>query len=178
VPNNLTWVPASHPFINVLNLFLVFRRANSDRVIERDDFVDWLVNDHRFKRNTAIDYCFPLGPNEFGLWDRTIEDLEVIVQGGVEALSLVLQNQHVDEDKRAWVCLNDARIVGEIRALNLTKDEIVRHIIQYRFAGTESAANTLIYVGNQVGKHFGLLDDNGQPTPLFNALCKIGEVWR
>jgi hypothetical protein len=170
-----TWVPTGHPFIQVLNLFLEFRKAEDAGVNEGYDFITWLVNKKKLRPNTAKAYCFPLGENEFSLWGRTIEDLEVIVRGGVEALSLVLQNRDIDEDRRAWVCLNDARIVGEIRALNLTPADMKHHIVEHGFAGTEDAANVLVNVGDQVGKHFGLLDANGQATPLFYVLCKI---WR
>ena len=48
-----------------------------------------------------------------------------------------------------------------------TGDARVESILSAGYAGTKNSANTLMALGRNVGKHFGLLDAKHLPTPLF-----------
>lgn len=161
------WVPTGHPFIDVLNKFLEFKKIKLGSDIKKRDFKEWLVNNFNFKKSTALAYCYPLNEREFDLWDSSIEDLEIFVKGGKAALDSTLANNQLVVDERAWVCLYNAFIVGIMNKRNLKPDDMQDLLISNGIAGTKSAVNTLKTLGKQVGIHFGLLDDQLKPTNLF-----------
>jgi hypothetical protein len=41
-------------------------------------------------------------------------------------------------------------------------------IVNLGFAGKDNAAQAILTVGRSVGRHFGFLDENYQPTEFFN----------
>lgn len=161
------WVPTGHPFIDVLNKFLEFKKIKLGSNIKKKDFKEWLVNNHNFKKTTALAYCYPLNEREFDLWDSSIEELEILVKGGKAALDNTLANNQLVVDERVWVCLYDAFIVGVMNKRNLKPEEMQDLLISKGIAGTKSAVNTLKTIGKQVGIHFGLLNNQLKPTNVF-----------
>ncbi|MBO4967318.1 MAG: hypothetical protein J6D43_04505, partial [Pseudomonas sp.] len=68
---------------------------------------------------------------------------------------------------RVHVCLVDVLITGNAYLRAKTDQARVAYVLSAGYAGTENAARTLLAVGRNVGKHFGLLDAQHLPTTLF-----------
>lgn len=167
------WVPTGHTFTEVINHFLQFRKTQQPSY-DLERFRGWLPNNYTRKRgpsgspikpSTAKAYLFPLGEQEFDLVDRSLEDLECIVEGGQRGLECAVRDRALNVDERAWVCLVDAWIVGQLHNVGIPQRDNI--LFAAGFAGTKSACGTILSVGQNVGKHFGLLDMNGCPTPLY-----------
>lgn len=161
------WVPSSHIFAFTLNNFLEFKKERLHITNIEKEFKNWLITKYDYSKATVNSYCYPLREREFDLWECSIEELEILVKGGKGALDVVLLNNQLVVDERAWVCLYDAFIVGILNKQGLNPKEIEDLLIRKKIAGTRNAITTLLYVGKQVGKHFALLDDQLKPTSLF-----------
>jgi len=167
------WVPTGHPFAQVLNHYLAFRRNGEPD--NKASFVDWLVaeprNDDAISRATAQGYCFPFSIEEFDLFGRPLAELEHIVAGGEDGLRAALGTETLEPftvgDERVRVCLTDVLITGNAYASAQTEKDRIDYILSAGYAGTENSARTLMAVGRSVGKHFGLLDLHYLPTALF-----------
>ena len=173
-PEDYGWVPTAHPFTAVLEHFLRFRQSEQPSYGLRD-FKRWLIGNYvkrrgdpkiPIKSSTAHDYLFPLRTQEFDLVDRSIAELECIVRGGQEGLECAVRDRTLNVDERAWVCLVDAWIVGQLWGVDPRRcKEILQHA---KFVGDgKHAWKTLLDVGKQVGKHFGLLNDDAHQTDLY-----------
>ena len=158
------WVPTGHPFSQVLKDYLVFRRSGS--LDSKATFVAWQVanprNEQPPTRTTAMGYCFPFSIQEFDLFERPLAELEQIVTGGKDGLCAALATKTLEPftlgDERENVCLVDVLITGNAYLRATTDKERTDYILSAGYAGTENAARTLMAVGRNVGKHFGLLD--------------------
>ncbi|MEO9241960.1 hypothetical protein [Pseudomonas inefficax] len=167
------WVPTGHVFGEVLRDYLAFRRSGARD--EKAHFVDWLMAKPRDRkpvsRSTALSYCFPFSIQEFDLFQRPLAELERIVAGGEDGLLAALATGTLEpfvlSDERVNVCLVDVLITGNAYANAGTEKERIDYILGAGYAGREGAAKTLMAVGRNVGKHFGLLDARHMPTPLF-----------
>jgi hypothetical protein len=169
------WVPTSHPFTEVLKHFLRFRQSQQPSY-DLQGFKDWLISNYtkrtgdtnaRIRPSTAYGYLFPLRAQEFDLVDRSLDDLECIVEGGKVGLECAVRDRILNVDERAWVCLVDAWIVGQLHDVRPSQRRN-KILSDAGFAGTPNACNTLFLVGRDVGKHFGLLDESGRPTDFYN----------
>lgn len=174
-PRNTGWVPAGHPFTEVLRHFLRFRQTRQP-LYDLATFRAWLLNNFTRKRgpsgspikpSTAKAYIFPLGEQEFDLVDRSLEDLQCIVEGGRRGLECAVRDRVLNVDERAWLCLVDAWIVGQLHNVKLPQRSEI--LLAAGFAGTKAACSTLFSVGQDVGKHFGLLERDGSPTHFYGA---------
>ena len=167
------WVPTGNPFSQVINDYLLFRRQGGKG--DKASFVDWLSTRARTERPvsraTAQDYCFAFSMQEFDLFDRSLDELERIVAGGEDGLRAALASEALEPfvlgDERVSVCLVDVLITGRAYQRETTGDARVESILSAGYAGTKNSANTLMALGRNVGKHFGLLDPKHLPTPLF-----------
>lgn len=168
------WVPTGHPFTEVLKHFLRFRRTRQPHY-DLETFRAWLLNNYTRKRgpsgspikpSTAKAYLFPLGEQEFDLVDGSLEDLQCIVDGGQRGLECAVRDRILNVDERAWVCLVDAWIVGQLHDVEPSQRNDI--LMAAGYAGKPRACNTLFSVGQGVGKHFGLLNDDGSPTDFYN----------
>ena len=167
------WVPTGNPFSQVINDYLFFRRQGGKG--DKASFVDWLSTRARTERPvsraTAQDYCFAFSMQEFDLFDRSLDELERIVAGGEDGLRAALASEALEPfvlgDERVSVCLVDVLITGRAYQRETTGDARVESILSAGYAGTKNSANTLMALGRNVGKHFGLLDAKHLPTPLF-----------
>jgi hypothetical protein len=163
------WVPAGHNFSTVIRFYIEFRRqAQNDT---RIDFCNWLVEEKNYTPAAASSYCFPLGVNEFDLYGRHLDELQCIADGGERGLYAALGSNepYVAEDDRVQVCLVDAWLAGCV--MQLAPDNAQRRrelLINAGFAGTNNAANTLLSVGRNVGRHFGLLGQDAKPTGFYH----------
>ncbi|MBH3430226.1 hypothetical protein [Pseudomonas alkylphenolica] len=168
-----SWVPTGHPFSQVLKDYLAFRYSAA--LDDKASFVEWLVaqpqDEKPLKRTTALSYCFPFAVEEFDLFGRPLAQLERIVAGGEDGLCAALAIEALEPftvgDERVSVCLVDVLITGNAYARAATDKERVDYIISAGYAGTENSARTLMALGRNVGKHFGLLDAQHLPTGLF-----------
>lgn len=167
------WVPTGNPFSQVINDYLLFRRQGGKG--DKASFVDWLSTrahtERPVSRATAQDYCFAFSMQEFDLFDRSLDELERIVAGGEDGLRAALASEVLEPfvlgDERVSVCLVDVLITGRAYQRETTGDARVESILSAGYAGTKNSANTLMALGRNVGKHFGLLDPKHLPTPLF-----------
>ncbi|SDG29664.1 hypothetical protein SAMN05216591_5569 [Pseudomonas extremaustralis] len=167
------WVPTGNPFSQVINDYLFFRRQGGKG--DKASFVDWLSTrahtERPVSRATAQDYCFAFSMQEFDLFDRSLDELERIVAGGEDGLRAALASEALEPfvlgDERVSVCLVDVLITGRAYQRDTTGDACVESILSAGYAGTKNSANTLMALGRNVGKHFGLLDAKHLPTPLF-----------
>lgn len=167
------WVPTGHPFSQVLKDYLAFRHSGS--LDNKASFVAWLVtnprNESPLTRATAQGYCFAFSIEEFDLFGRPLAELERIVAGGKDGLCAVLASETLEPftlgDERVNVCLVDVLITGNAYLRATTDKERTDYILSAGYAGTENSARTLMALGRNVGKHFGLLDAQHLPTTLF-----------
>lgn len=182
-PKDTGWVPTSHPFTEVLKHFLRFRQSQQPSY-ELQDFKGWLIRNYTKRRgdanaeiklSTAYGYLFPLRAQEFDLVDRSIEDLECIVEGGEQGLECAVRGRILNVDERAWVCLVDAWIVGQLHNVKSTQRRN-KILSDAGFAGTPNASNTLFLVGRDVGKHFRLLNDDGSRTAFYDEFFETRMV--
>ncbi|WP_137823018.1 hypothetical protein [Pseudomonas sp. D(2018)] len=171
----INWVPTGHPFPKVLGHYLSFRKQATGRTTA-SDFQDWLIGGQLInKASTAQAYCFPLRTTEFDLTARTVPSLEIIAHGGWEGLLEATGGQDCFLPGLAGehVCLVDVWLVGYLtecaRQAGQRPQEL---LVLLGFAGTESSASTLLYVGRSVGQHFGLLDTDDLPTASFEVFYR------
>lgn len=167
------WVPTCHPFTKILEHFLQFRQSPQP-VYDLKSFKAWLPNNYtrqrgaegvQIKQSTVKSYDFPLREQEFDLVDRPLEDLQCIVEGGQQGLECAIRDRVLNVDERAWVCLVDAWIAGQLHdATSKRREEILLHA---GFAGKPSTCKLIFSVGKEVGKHFGLLNEDGSPTDFY-----------
>lgn len=167
------WVPTGHPFSQVLQDYLTFRLSGA--LDSKANFVAWQVanprNEQPPTRATAMGYCFAFSIQEFDLFERPLAALEQIVRGGQDGLRAALATPTLEPftlgDERVHVCLVDVLITGNAYLRAKTDQARVAYVLSAGYAGTENAARTLLAVGRNVGKHFGLLDAQYLPTTLF-----------
>lgn len=161
------WVPSGHPFTQTLRDYLAHRKAGGAPTPQA--FQQWLqtLRDNPVKSSTARSYCFPFSDREFSLWGRSIEELAVIVAGGEQALYAVLGSKEplAQGDELEGVCLVNAWLAGQLSGSG--SKSALQSLVMNGFAGTHNAAGTLLSVGREVGRHFGLLDGNNRPTDLY-----------
>ena len=173
--NGAGWVPTGHPFSQVLKDYLAFRYSGLPD--DKASFVAWLVSNPRnespLSRTTAQGYCFAFSIQEFDLFGRSLATLERIVAGGKDGLSAALSIDALVPftlgDERVSVCLVDVLITGNAYRRATTDKERTDYVLSAGYAGTENSARTLMALGRNVGKHFGLLDAQHLPTPLFET---------
>ena len=167
------WVPTGHPFSQVLKDYLAFRHSGA--LDNKASFVEWLLtnprNESPLTRATALGYCFAFSIEEFDLFGRSPEALERIVAGGKDGLCAAMATETLEPftlgDERVSVCLVDVLITGNAYGRATTDKERIDYILSAGYAGTENSARTLMALGRNVGKHFGLLDAQHLPTALF-----------
>ena len=173
-PGSTGWVPTGHTFNHVINDYLEYRRQGG----EPDDapFIDWLSTHRPISRSTAKSYCFAFSMQEFALFDCSLEALERIAAGGRDGLCAVRGSEVLEPftlgDERHHVCLVDVLITGRAYQRETSVDARVASIVNAGHAGKPGSAKTLMAVGRNVGKHFGLLDDDHLPTPLFEQFFR------
>ena len=163
------WVPTSCSFDNKLPRYGVFRKNLKSG--EKDDaasFARWLAAHHKLKDGAARAYCFFLREDEFNLFERSNAELGAILNGGKEGLYAAQGNRdnYLETDIREQVCLVDALLVG--RMADMSPAASTTWLLKKGYAGTKNAANILMTVGRQVGRHFGLLDKKNRPTAFYH----------
>ena len=162
-----TWVPTSVPFVDVLQQYLARSKADG-RAIELSEFRKYLVEVKQHEESTARAYCSPVKETELNLPNRSLEDIELIAKGGASGLK-ALGSPFIAGEGRTRVYLVDAFLAGicpQIAADHGLKAQDL--LVHAGFAGKTTSANILLQVGNQVGQHFGLLE-NGQPNDEFKT---------
>lgn len=163
------WVPTGNTFNRVIADYLEFRRDGGQP--DKTSFVDWQVANRAVSRSTAQGNCFAFSMQEFDLFNRSLEELTRIVNGGEDGLLAALSSEVLEPftlgDERVNVCLVDVLITGRVYQRETTGEARVESILAAGYAGTPNTANTLMALGRNVGKHFGLLNAEHLPTPLF-----------
>jgi hypothetical protein len=127
-----------------------------------------LVEVKQHEESTARAYCSPVKETELNLPNRSLEDIELIAKGGASGLK-ALGSPFIAGEGRTRVYLVDAFLAGicpQIAADHGLKAQDL--LVHAGFAGKTTSANILLQVGNQVGQHFGLLE-NGQPNDEFKT---------
>lgn len=163
------WVPTGNTFDQAIKDYLEYYRNGGEP--EKAPFVDWLSTHRSISRGTAQGYCFAFSMQEFDLFDCSLEVLERIVAGGEDGLRAALASEVLEPfalgDERVSVCLVDVLITGRAYQRETTGKARVASIVSAGYAGTPDTANTLMHLGRNVGQHFGLLNAQYLPTPLF-----------
>ena len=127
-----------------------------------------LVEVKQHEESTARAYCSPVKETELNLPNRSLEDIELIAKGGASGLK-ALGSPFIAGEGRTQVYLVDAFLAGicpQIASKHGLKAQDL--LVHAGFAGKNTSADILLQVGNQVGQHFGLLE-NGQPTKEFHT---------
>lgn len=172
------WVPTGHPFSQVLKDYLAFRHSGA--LDNKASFVAWLLanprNENPLTRATAQGYCFAFSIDEFDLFGRPLAELDRIVAGGKDGLCAALASETLEPfvlgDERVSICLVDVLITGNAYLRATTEKERIDYLLSAGYAGTENSAKTLMALGRNVGKHFGLLDAQHLPTALFEQFFR------
>ncbi len=159
IPQNraFTWVPTDYNFYHVITKYIAFRKQTVDdtTINFKAGFVQFLQEDG-YTKNTAISYCFPLSEREFDLFDRSLDELEIVAKGKQKGLEAAFQHRALCTDERMYVSLVDVFLVGKL--WNRTTADRIATLIQAGFAHTEGSAKAIVSVGKNVGVFFGLLD--------------------
>lgn len=163
------WVPTGNTFDQATKDYLEFRRNGGKP--DKASFVDWLSSHRPISRTTASAYCFGFSMQEFDLFDRSIEELQRIAAGGEDGLCAAMGSPVLETftlgDERVSVCLVDVFITGRAYQREATATARYASLVTAGYAGTPDSAATLMNVGRNVGQHFGLLNAQYLPTPLF-----------
>jgi hypothetical protein len=177
-PGPGNWVPTSHNFSTVIRLYLDFRTSLGAGGVPpggfQPAFVNWLHTRHGYTHKAAIAYCYPLRTGQFDLFQRSIGDLQSINSGGILGLLIALPVLGSHRYRYNWniaiTCMRDVWLVGEIDR-GPGDPPPADQLVTAGYAGTRNAANAILQVGRQVGRHFDLLEgDTDFPTPWFKAL--------
>ena len=178
INNNLTlWdqifvggrVPTGHNFSNVISLYSDFR-MNHPGNTNVPDFRDWLVIHHGQPLNTANANCYPLGNNQMTISQLSDAEVQMLANQplGVDAQTFLARWRRCDVNVALPTCLADVYIAGHVANLGLVGQAATNLIVAYGLAGVPGSANTLLAVGRSMGKHFGFLTEQNQPTAFFN----------
>ncbi|MDR6201877.1 hypothetical protein [Paraburkholderia graminis] len=166
------WVPTGHSFSSVLAAYLEYRQT-SPADIGRNGLRQWLQQPAQTERYAAFNksfssYCYPFREPEFNLFDRSLKELESISHGGQSGLIAANygEPQFIAGDEREQVCLVCAGLAGYCGLLE-SSETANRRLVRKELAGTAKSAATLLSVGRDVGRHFGLLDSKNLPTDWF-----------
>lgn len=174
------WVPAGHPFPDVLRAYREYRETRPGDV-RPDAFHQWLEASSAsafhatFAQNFAS-YRYPLRERELNLVDRTLSEIQKIEEGGESGL-VVANNgepEFIAGDEREQVCIVCAGLTGYCYEFEPTADGRANRLQRSGYAGTPNSANTLLAVGRAVGGHFGLLDAEFRPTEFFRRFYGDG----
>lgn len=162
-------VPTSHNFSNVINWYSEFRNVNPNNT-DIADFRNWLVTNHNFTVNTARSYCYPLSDGQMSIGHFLDEQVQELAHNPIGTFSKEFLEQWHDCDVNEDLpnCIADVYIVGYLANQHMIGAEARNRIMTKGYAGTENAANAILTVGRSVGRHFGFLDQNYQPTEFFN----------
>jgi hypothetical protein len=159
------WVPTVHNFTTVIQCYLEFRSNTNIAHDYRKKFIAWLLEKGiAGTNNSASAMCFPLALAEFNLYERPIEELQQIAQGN---LDVAMQHTTFNFGERNMVCLVDCYLAGKLYDLSPT--DRANKLIELGYAGTANAATAIMTVGRNIGRHFGLLDNQKKPTQRFKA---------
>ncbi len=169
------WVPTGHSFSQVIREYVAFRSGGG--LDNKACFVDWLVKrlgrTKALSRSSAQGYCFAFSIQEFDLFDRSLAALERIAEGGEDGLRTALATEVLEPftvgDERVSVCLVDVWLTGNAYATGTTGKKRIDYLLNAGYAGTENSAKTLLAVGRNVGRHFGLLNSKYSPNELFRT---------
>ncbi|WP_416422366.1 hypothetical protein RAM80_20980 [Pseudomonas sp. App30] len=173
-PAKTGWVPTGHPFSTVVKCYLKFRQLGLPD--NKSSFVEWLMvnlgGDAPLKKSTASGYCFAFTMQEFDLFQRPLIEIQAIAAGGEDGLKAALGMPKLEpfewSAERERVCLVDVWLTGIAYRNHSTSQARVKWLITQGHAGTANAASTLLALGRNVGRHFGLLGDDNLPTELFD----------
>lgn len=163
------WVPSGCSFTMTLpHLVAHSHELKNGEKVSASSFVWWHMATQGSTEQTAKSYCFPFGKNEFDLFGRNPLELDLILAGGKEGLYAAQgsPDAYLETDTRDQVCLVDALLAG--RTADMSVPVRTAWLLQKGYAGTKSAAKTLMTVGRQVGRHFGLLDKRNRPTAFYH----------
>jgi hypothetical protein len=170
--NQYGYVPSGHPFRDVIDEFIRMKLHNPSLSLE--EFKDSMFQESTGRvlaESTKQSYCFPIKQNEFDLVNASRKSLEQLKEDSYAWLVQEFAGQGFQlPDERRHICLIDAWLVGYLRGNNRSDHSgcsIEDSLIEVGFAGTSQAARTLINVGEQVGKYFRLLGEDGRPTEEF-----------
>ncbi|WP_206132815.1 hypothetical protein [Burkholderia sp. Se-20378] len=167
------WVPTGHPFKDTLSTYRE-HREDGPEIHDANAFRQWLDRPEyatlykKFRKNFRS-YTYPFGERELNLYDRSLKEIKEISDGGETGLYTANygEREFIPGDERAQVLLVDAGLTGYCYLADTTREARKHRLIAGGLAGTENSAETLMYVGRSVGRHFRLLDEQDHPTALF-----------
>ena len=167
--HHFTWIPTKYSLYKVITQYITFRKQTIDdaTVNFKEAFLQFL-QDIGLTENTAHSYCFPLSELEFDLFDRPIDELEIIAKGKQKGLEAAFQHRNLWTDERMNVSMVNVFLIGKLWSRTTT--DSVALLRQAGFADTDVSARAILFVGQNVGTFFGLLNNKSyQPTDSYDA---------
>ena len=147
-----------------LNLYQGYLNAANDEGPTRAGFIDWQTHAEQINGRTAQANWYPLSEiNGLDVLDRSDEHLEILRAGGYGAFMEVVGGLAPEQSGR---CLKCTFLVGDTQGMEPT--DRIADLIERGCAGTPNSAATLLSVGKSFGRHFGLIDEDGNSTANYD----------
>ena len=147
-----------------LNLYQGYLNAANDEGPTRAGFIDWQTHAEQINGRTAQANWYPLSEiNGLDVLDRSDEHLEILRAGGYGAFMEVVGGLAPEQSGR---CLKCTFLVGDTQGMEPT--DRIAALIERGCAGTPNSAATLLSVGKSFGRHFGLIDEDGNSTANYD----------
>ncbi len=162
-------VPSGHAFHNVITLYSTFRNTIGG---DLNDFGNWRIIEHGAAPGGVNAFNFPLTQNQLNIAALNNEEVQLLANDPQGRFARIFLHHwyRCNLQEVFPTCLADVFIVGALKQQGLNNNELRNQIFECGYAGNaEAAANTLINVGNGIGRHFGFLGEDGLPTAFFNS---------
>ena len=162
-------VPAGHTFSNVITWYNEFR-TNYGGNTSLPDFRDWQLNTNRVNELGAANAnLYPLRNSQLSIKNLTDAEVQMLANQPTsdEVRNFLNQWSHCNVNVLP-TCLADVYIAGHVAELGLNNQDAQAQIIAYGLAGKLSSAYTLLNTGRHIGRHFGFLTQDNQPTEFFH----------
>lgn len=161
-------VPSGHAFHNVITLYSTFRNTIGG---DLNDFGNWRIREHGTEPGGVNAFHYPLTPGQLNIAALDNEHVALLANDPQGRFARIFLHQWYRCNLQTEFprCLADVFIVGSLKQQVMNNQELIRQILALGYAGTDDATKTLMNVGNNIGRHFGFLGEDGLPTAFFNS---------
>lgn len=162
-------VPSGHAFHKVITLYSTFRNTIGG---DLNDFGNWRIRVQGAEPGGVNAFNYPLTQNQLKIATLNNEEVQLLANDSQGRFARIFLHQWYRCDLQTVFpkCLADVFIVGYLRQQGMDNQELKDQIFALGYAGNaDAAAQTLVSVGNGIGRHFGFLGEDGLPTAFFNS---------
>ena len=153
-------VPTGSNVKKSLNLYRQYMNAANDEEPSRMGFIDWQRHAEQIPDGTAQANWWPLSEiNGLGVLNKSDGDLEILRAGGYDALTQVVGMLAPEHSGR---CLKCTFLVGDTQGMEPA--DRTAALIERGCVDVPGSAALLLSVGKSFGRHFGLIDEDGNST--------------